>query len=109
MALPLTKSEGSAFKTKQKWRDEDGLHLRGAHLEGHVPHYSCLERLRELPAHPPAPPLRSPTCSRSGSGGGKVSDMTSIEVSMSGTAGDWGGTDAEEGWAHAPRTPRFQL
>lgn len=38
----------------------------------------------------------SSTCCRSGREG-KVSDMTSSEVSMSGTTGDWGGTNAEEG------------
>lgn len=27
-----------------KESDRDGLHLRGAHPEGHVPHYRCLER-----------------------------------------------------------------
>lgn len=71
MALPLTKSEGSAFKTKQKRRDEDGLHLRGAHLEGHVPHYSCLERLCELPAHPPPLLCARPPAAGLGAEGGK--------------------------------------
>lgn len=43
-------SEGYV-RTRWKESDQDGLHLRGAHQEGHVPHYSCLERGLASQAH----------------------------------------------------------
>lgn len=54
--LPVDRVREGYVWMRRKESDWDGLHLRRAHPEGHVPHYSCFERGLVLPAHSPLRP-----------------------------------------------------
>lgn len=102
--LNLWDAEGNAWPSC--WQSQRGLHLNKLEGEGlewftslrSSSRRACpsLQLFAETSRFASTLSSVSSTCSRSGREG-KVSDMTSSEVSMSGTAGDWGGTNAEEG------------
>lgn len=86
--------------TKWKESDRDALLLWGAHPEGHVPHYSCLERGLVLLA---LPPLRPPPAAGQG---GREKSLTwpPVKWACRKPLEIGGGTNAEEGETHASQS-----
>ena len=78
------------------------LHPRETHQQGHVPHYCCLVEGPRLERSSSIAPLLHRLLFLDWAGrwwwwGRAISDMTSSEVSVSGTAGDRGGTGVGAG------------
>lgn len=87
-------------QAKQKASDGDGLQLWGAHPEGHVPHYSYLERSLVMPAC-------SPLCFPPAAGqGGREKSLTwpPVKWACREPLETGGGTSTEEGETHASQS-----